>query len=320
MNILDNFIYLYHLEKFCVLPTFPDSVTDSMSSTFQGTSALASSAPVQSYSYSGPRTVNFSLDLHRDMMEDLNLGVSNLKDNVVDFEDEDYIDVLIKYLQACSLPRYNVYKTGSKVVDPPQVAIRLGNEIFIRGVISGSIGVTYQKPVLDNGKYAKVQLSLTITEVDPYDAPTVAMVGSFRGVTSTFKNGIFKGESDSLSYSGQSFTGITTHDQVTTINKTTLNSIYSAGKSKNDFGKNANTTTTLPQKKVPGNNSLTIIDTSAIPASAFKQTDLLSNSWSTSNNRTARQVKENMWGQDSSQLRLDDARQKSLSVNKLRGN
>ena len=243
MNVLENYIYLYHLDKFCVLPSMPDSISDSMTSTFSSQNALARSAPVQSYSNSGPRSITFTFDLHRDIMDDLNTGISNLKDNVVDFRDKDYVDVLLNYLQACALPRYNVYKTGSKAVDPPQVAIRMGNDIFIRGVVSGSIGVTYQKPILDNGKYAHVQVSIPVTEVDPYDAPTVAMVGGFRGITSTFKNGIYKDKSDTISYTGQEFTKNTQNSDKTTINK--------AGSTGN-----TSTSTKLTQKKVPGNNSL----------------------------------------------------------------
>ena len=203
--LLENYIYLYHLDKFCILPSMPDSISDNMQSRFVDTNALARSAPVQSYSNSGPRSISFTFDLHRDIMEDLNRNISNLKDNVVDIKDKDYVDILINYLQACALPKYNVYKVGSKAVDPPQVAIRMGNDIFIRGVVSSGVSVVYKKPILDNGKYALVQVTISVTEVDPYDAPTVAMVGGFRGVSATCKGGIYKDDSDSKSYSGQEY-------------------------------------------------------------------------------------------------------------------
>ena len=199
-RVLENYIYIYHLDKFCVLPTMPDSISDTMATRFEQASALSRSAPVQSYIQSGPRTVNFTLDLHRDIMEDLNTGVSNLKDNVVDFSDKDYIDVLLNYLQACAVPKYNIYKTGSKAVIPPQVAVRMGNDIFVRGIINSQIGVTYQKPILDNNKYAKVQVTFAVTEVDPYDAPTIRDLGGFRGITAMFKNGIYKDKEVSTTY------------------------------------------------------------------------------------------------------------------------
>ena len=200
MNILENYIYIYHLNRFCVLPSMPDSISDSLSAEFSPTSALSRSAPIQSYIKSGPRTVSFDLDLHRDIMEDLNRGISNLKDEVVDFSGNDYVDTLIKNLQACVVPKYSVYKKGSKVVDPPQVAIRMSDTIFIRGVINGPISVTYIKPILDDNKYGHVKVTFTVTEVDPYDAPTVSMVGSFRGITSKFKSGIYKDKYTNISY------------------------------------------------------------------------------------------------------------------------
>lgn len=217
MVILDNFIYIYHLDKFCVLPTMPDTITDSMNSTFQSTNALSRSAPVWSYSNSGPRSISFNLDLHRDIMEDINEGVSNLKDNVIDFTDADYIDILLNYLQACSLPKYNVYKAGSKVVEPPQVAVKMGKDIFIRGIVNGGVSVAYKKPILDNDRYASAVVTFTVTEVDPYDAPTVAMSGGFRGVTATFKNGIYKDNSDTSSYAYQEYTTPSVTTGTTTI-------------------------------------------------------------------------------------------------------
>jgi len=257
MNVLENYIYIYHLDKFCVLPSMPDTINDQMNSSYNEQNALSRSAPVQSYINSGPRSITFTFDLHRDLMDDLNTGISNLKDNVVDFQDKDYIDVLINYLQACALPKYSIYKTGSKVVDPPQVAVRMGNDIFIRGVVSGGIGVTYQKPILDNGKYARVQITLPIKEVDPYDAPTVVMVGGFRGITSTFKNGIYKDDSDTRAYESQEFTKVDTNSNPTSLKKQPgIVSLTGIGPN----GSNANTSITLKQKKVPGHNELWIFD------------------------------------------------------------
>ena len=53
----NNYIYIYHLNKYWYIPVSPDDVSDSMSSTFAETSALSRSAPVFTYSRSGPRTV-----------------------------------------------------------------------------------------------------------------------------------------------------------------------------------------------------------------------------------------------------------------------
>ena len=204
-KMIDNYIYLYHLEKFCVLPTYPDVLTDSMQTNFQSTNALSRSAPVWSYINSGPRTVTVNLPLHRDLMTDLNKNVSNLKDNVVDFTGSDYVDTLISYLQACSLPKYNVYASGSKSVIPPMVAIRFGNTMFIKGIINSNISVDYEKPILWDGKYASVKVSFTVTETDPYDAESVVAEGSFRGITAMFKNGIYASDDDASSNTKDSY-------------------------------------------------------------------------------------------------------------------
>ncbi len=182
----ENYIYISHLDEdfqFWRLPCCPETINDTMSSSFQDTSALGRSAPVMTYGHSGPRTVQIDLKIHRDMMDDVNVGVSNAALE----KGEDYIDNLIRALQSISVPKYNL---NNKAVEPPLVAIRLSNEVFIKGIVNGSIGLTYRLPILSNGKYAEVSLSLQITEVDPYDASTVFKNGSFRGVVKTLKKGM----------------------------------------------------------------------------------------------------------------------------------
>jgi hypothetical protein len=182
----DNYIYISHLDEkfqFWKLPTWPDTVSDTMQSNFSSTSALGRTAPVYTFSNSGPRTVQIAIPLHRDIMDEVNIGVSN----VFLGEGEDYVDNLLKALQAIALPKYNLQ---NKAIEPPIVAIRLGNEIFIKGVVTSSIGITYSKPILSNGKYARVDLSLMISEVDPYDATSVFKNGGFRGVVQGLKKGM----------------------------------------------------------------------------------------------------------------------------------
>lgn len=182
----DNYIYISHLDegyKYWLLPVWPESVSDSMSSTFGSATALGRTAPVYTYSSSGPRQVQINLRLHRDMMDDVNIGVSNVPLK----EGEDYMDSLIKALQSISVPRYNL---SNKAVEPPLVALRLGNEVFIKGIVNGSIGITYELPIMRNNKYARVSLAINISEVDPYDAQTVFKNGSFRGVVKTLKKGM----------------------------------------------------------------------------------------------------------------------------------
>ena len=191
MQFVTNYIYLYHTDQFIIIPEYPESITDNMRSSFKQTTALSRSAPVFTYANSGPRSVTFSLELHRDMVNDLNItaGNTNLKSNVVS-QTDDYVDILIKELQSIALPRYNV---NNRAVIPPRVAVRFGNELFISGVVTSTITCTYGKPILSNGKYAKVSIGFTISEYDPYDATLVSQLGSFRGITSA--NNIFSSAS-----------------------------------------------------------------------------------------------------------------------------
>ena len=176
-----NFIYLFHTDEIYVLPEYPDSVMDKMNSTFQQTNALSRTAPVFTYSNSGPRQVQIQLHLHRDMLNDANAGNGTMLVG----EGEEPIDSLIRALQSIALP---VYKAANKQVVPPMVAVKLGNTIFVKGVILGGVSIEYQKPVLDDDRYAQCNLNFEVYEVDPYDAISVSQLGSFRGVTRTFKD------------------------------------------------------------------------------------------------------------------------------------
>lgn len=184
-NMIDNYIYLYHVDQFIVIPTFPESLTDSLSVSFNKATPMSRSAPIYSYSDSGPRSLQVNLDLHRDMMTDINYGVSNANVEIGD----DYVDTLIKQIQAAALPNYG---SSQKLVDPPMVAVRFGNDVFIKGVVTDGVSVTYNLPILENNKYAHVQVSFTVEEVDPYDAKTVMQTGSFRGLDTSLERNIWK--------------------------------------------------------------------------------------------------------------------------------
>lgn len=184
-QVIDNYIYLYHTDEWLLLPSYPDQVSDKMSSTFSATNSLSRTAPIYTYSHSGPRSVQISLDLHRDMLYDVNLGVSNFKVDV----GSDYVDTLIRKIQSIAVPRFN---SEAMQVVPPMVAVRLGNEIFVKGVVNGGVSCEFKKPILDNGKYAQVSITFDVSEIDPYDAESIGRLGSFRGITSQFKDGIYK--------------------------------------------------------------------------------------------------------------------------------
>ena len=162
-NMIENYIYLYHLDKFIVLPTYPETIQDTLSATFASTSALARSAPIFSYSHSGPRSMQISLSLQREMMEQINYQNSNINLSEVKIGD-DYVDTMINELQAIALPKY---ASSAKMVNPPMVAVRFGNDVYIKGIVDGGVTVTYEGPILPNNKYSIVKVSFVVKEVDP---------------------------------------------------------------------------------------------------------------------------------------------------------
>lgn len=184
-DIVENYIYIYQLDKYLIIPTYPDTLNDTLGSTFASTNILARTAPIMSYSYSGPRRVAFDLKLHRDMIQSMNTNNLSFKsDKLLDIDD-DYVDALVKYLQASALPSYKApTSTSTKMVNPPMVAVRFGNQLFVKGIVSSEITVTYDSEggITRDGKYQLMSLSFTIQEIDPQDAETLAQWGSFRGL------------------------------------------------------------------------------------------------------------------------------------------
>lgn len=185
VNLIENYIYLYHIDKFVILPTYPESIQDSLSSSFNTTNIMSRTAPIFSYQYSGPRTIQVSLKLHRDMMQQINYGQSNLNVEIGD----DYVDTMVAQLQAIALPKYSA---SDKMVNPPMVALRFGNQVFIKGVVIGGITTQYQLPLQADGKYAVVNVSFAISEIDPYDAETVINRGEIRGLARTLERNLYK--------------------------------------------------------------------------------------------------------------------------------
>lgn len=182
----DCYLYISHLDEeyqYWQLPGYPDTVTDDMKSNFSETTALGRSAPVYTFSSSGPRTVQITLDFHRDMFEAENAKYA-MHNNPKLKEDDDQAEAFIHALQAIAVPKYNL---SNKAIEPPLVALRLGQEVFIKGVVTSNISVTYGKPILINEKYATIKISFSISEVDPYDSTTVFQNGSFRGMTATLR-------------------------------------------------------------------------------------------------------------------------------------
>ena len=178
----DNYIYFHHLNKGITIPVDPEAVSDSMSAGWANSTPLSRSAPIYSYSNSGPRSVQFSFNLHRDLVKQFNpdwIGKTNLGWR----QGYDVVDLLINNLEACVLPTYQ--ETG-KIVNPPVISVKIRNEIYIKGVVS-SVGKSFSLPLINYGdeknpsfKYAMVNINLGISEVTPYDASIISAFGGYR--------------------------------------------------------------------------------------------------------------------------------------------
>ena len=186
-SMIDNYIYLYHTDTLIAIPTYPETISDTMSVNFSNSTPLSRSAPIYSYVNSGPRSFAISLHLHRDMMNDINVASSNLK--IDNLDDKDYVDIMIRQLNAAALPRY---AATEKMVNPPIVAVRFGKDIFCKGVITGGLTTTYSGPILRTDKYAQVNIDFTLSEIDPYDEDTVMQVGHYRGLNTSLERRIWK--------------------------------------------------------------------------------------------------------------------------------
>lgn len=175
----ENLIYFHHIDNidghapYIIIPVDPDSIQDTMSASFASNMPLSRSAPIYSYQNSGPRSIQLTFTLHRDLCREYNPGGF------------DAVDELIRNLEACVLPDY---QTTGKIVNPPLVSLQLRNEIYIKGVVTNSVGKTFRLPIInygtngeDNFKYAVVDLSFGISEVTPYSASIIGNLGPNRG-------------------------------------------------------------------------------------------------------------------------------------------
>lgn len=196
-QMIDNFVYLYHTNEVIVIPAYAESITDNIQANFSSEIPLSRSAPIYSYKNSGPRSLQVMFNLQRDIMFEINYKVSTVKPDAGD----DYVDYMIKAVQAAALPEYDV---ALKMVNPPVVALKLGTDIFIKGVVTGQVGVTYNLPIIpgvdENGnrddsksRYSSVSIAFNVEEVDPFQASDVMRDGSFRGVPKTLEKYVYGG-------------------------------------------------------------------------------------------------------------------------------
>lgn len=189
LSLIENYIYLYHTKTFIILPSWPENLQESTGVTFASNTPMLRTAPIYSYSYSGPRSITVQMLLHRDLMTNINLENTSLQLPV----GMDYVDLLTKQIQAVALPSYD---SAAKLVDPPIVAVRFGDEIYIKGVVIGSVTLGRNLPIIEDAagqsKYAQVSVGFTVYEITPYDAQSVMQTGSFRGLDTTLERNLWQ--------------------------------------------------------------------------------------------------------------------------------
>ena len=195
-KLIENYIYIYQLDKYVIIPVYPETLQDTLGSTFSTENVLARTAPIFTYSSSGPRSIQINLPLHRDMMNDINYDNTAFIDDVNAELGNDYIDTLIRYLQAMALPSYNAVDlatdTYNSMINPPLIACKFGNSVFIKGIVEGDVSVEYTGPISKDGKYMQVSVSFTVKETEPQDAETIAKWGSNRGLSTLMTKGLYK--------------------------------------------------------------------------------------------------------------------------------
>lgn len=195
-KLIENYIYIYQLDKYVIIPVYPETLQDTLGSTFSTENVLARTAPIFTYSNSGPRSIQINLPLHRDMMNDINYDNTAFIDDVNAELGNDYIDTLIRYLQAMALPSYNAVDlttdTYNSMINPPLIACKFGNNVFIKGIVDGDVSVEYTGPISKDGKYMQISVSFTVKETEPQDAETIAKWGSNRGLSTLMTKGLYK--------------------------------------------------------------------------------------------------------------------------------
>lgn len=184
-SMIENYIYIYHIDKFIILPAYPESIIDNSPISFSSETPMSRTAPIFSYNNAGPRTLSFQFDFTRDIMEQLNYN--NLETFKGLLLNDDYVDTMMNCIRTLAYPRFDV---NSKMVDPPMCAVKIGEDVFIKGIVNGAVSISYGLPILRNGKYSKISLGFSVTEVEPYDADRVMLAGGYRGLDTSLERKI----------------------------------------------------------------------------------------------------------------------------------
>lgn len=158
----ENYIISHHTETVYRIPMYPAEVNDALQAVFQSTAILARSAPLQSWASSGPRTLSFSLKVHRDLDYE---GLT--KEQIEQGTRVGDINKLMDEYQSLTLPNY----INPMLVIPPKITVRLGKGLRITGV--PTISLVHNLPIDNDGVYQIGVFQFEIKELTPYDAVEV---------------------------------------------------------------------------------------------------------------------------------------------------
>lgn len=171
--MVESYIYIYHINKKFNLPVVPDSFSNSLPINFSPTTIPMSSAPLQTFSSAGPRSLMVTLKLNRALFEMDNADEEGQE------ERSEQMEQLINALSALSLPTYS---NSTKLVVPPSILYRAGKEICISGIVSGNVTISTSGAWVHE-KLSNVDISFTITEVLPFSAEYTAKNGMYRSIS-----------------------------------------------------------------------------------------------------------------------------------------
>jgi hypothetical protein len=173
-----SYLYIYHLKKEWYLPVLPQSISNSLPISFSPTTIPLSSAPLQTFSSAGPRSVSISLKMHRKMfeLEDPKKGAERMEE-------------LINDISALALPKYT---NASKLVVPPTVLYRAGNEVCIRGIVSGNVTISNSGAWQRDGKLSEIDIQFTIIEVEAFSADYAQNHGVLRSIPTDLTHSVWQ--------------------------------------------------------------------------------------------------------------------------------
>lgn len=133
-----------------VFPCFPEEVSESVSSSYNSEIPLGRQEPFYVYENSGPRTVNVSFRMHREMFPTIT-----------------GLDSLINLIES------GVY-SSSNGVPAKRVFLKIGGQISISGIINGQVSVTWSETLnaipsvfggWSNAHYNIATVSFSVSEV-----------------------------------------------------------------------------------------------------------------------------------------------------------